>query len=108
MAKYRAGGGFAREWGPVSLSLSATHLGPRPLQTDASSLSGVPHSKDEPVRTLLDAALTWRPLRPGMEVQFAIHNLGAEDYRLGQPYYGGHAPMPTGDREVTLGVRWRF
>lgn len=112
MSTYRLGLGATTRLGALQGALALTHLGPRPEQTAASFATSLPESRRAPARNLLDASLTWPDplpgLVPGLEVQVALHNLGAARLELVQPYYGGHAPLPTGDREATLTLRWRF
>ena len=45
----------------------------------------------------------WR----GLSFRLTGQNLLNADYVLLQPYYGGHAPLPAGDRQVMFGVEWK-
>ncbi len=51
---------------------------------------------------LCNLNITWQTPWPDVQLQAAAHNLFAADFKVLQPYYGGHAPMPVWDREISV------
>ncbi len=49
-----------------------------------------------------------RKLPGGMELALTVHNIFNERFLLLQPYYGGHAPLPAGDRRLTFSLGWKL
>jgi outer membrane cobalamin receptor len=42
------------------------------------------------------------------DMNLSAYNLFDANYRLIQPYYGGHAPIPINNRQITLGLVWKI
>jgi len=58
--------------------------------------------------TLVNFNLIAHDLVPGLDLNFAVHNLFDTSYVLLQPFYGGHAPLPAQDRQFMAGVTWHM
>jgi outer membrane cobalamin receptor len=42
------------------------------------------------------------------DMNLSAYNLFDANYQLIQPYYGGHAPVPINNRQITLGLVWKI
>lgn len=93
--------------GRFTLTPTVTWLGERRGQTANSLMSGVAETERFP-SVFLAGLSAGVALPRGFEISAAAHNVFDEDYALLQPYYGGHAPMPAGDRHWTLSLGRKF
>lgn len=110
-------GAFFRR-GPIQVAPSLSYSSSRQTQTARSAQSGIgPNSlmpllvetEAFPARLVLNLAVTWKNLLgKDTEARFTGNNLTNASYPVLQPYYGGHAPLPTNDRRFTLDLVWRF
>jgi len=110
-------GAFLRQ-GPIQVAPTLLYVSSRQTQTARSAQSGIgPNSlmpllvetETSPARLLLNLTLTWKKLLgKDTEARFTCNNLTNASYPVLQPYYGGHAPLPTNDRRFTLDLVWRF
>jgi outer membrane cobalamin receptor len=107
----KANVGAYLRYGKFQFSPSFTFLSQRYAQTAASSLDTTGTNlttETHPVVALLNANASVTDVVPGLDLNLSGHNLLGADYVLLQPYYGGHAPMATNDRQVTLGGSYKF
>jgi outer membrane receptor for ferrienterochelin and colicin len=65
-------------------------------------------SQSYPEVLLVNCNLIYKNLMPGMNLNFSIYNIFDAQYVLIQPYYAGHAPVPTNDRQFTVGISYDF
>ncbi len=110
LAPWLLGGGLILPLGRVQLGPSFNWVGPKEAQTAASAATNgaLRETSPEPARLLLNLATRWRPGPEGLACSLILRNLGGTPYRLVQPYYGGHAPLPALDRQVRVEVGWRW
>lgn len=104
--------------GAFQIAPSLFYGSPRDSQSAASAQSGFQpgtllpaliESESLPARLLLNLAVTWKAcLGEGTEARLALHNLGQDRAPFVMHYYGGHPPLPSNDRSVTLDLVWRF
>jgi outer membrane cobalamin receptor len=90
---------------------SLTYLAPRHGATEAfakGETGGAFQSIRYQAVLLAQLHLRIREIRPGMDLQITGYNLLNTDYRLIQPYYDNHAPIPVQDRQVTIGIGWKL
>ncbi len=70
---------------------------------------GLERTKTEPAQLILNAGLLWSGVRPGLDVDLSIHDLGNQRLKLVTPFYdGGYDTTPWKGREVSLSVTHRF
>lgn len=100
-------------YGKLRFAPSVTFLGTRYAQSEAGAtadpVAGNPYQTAafDPL-LLVNANATLVDVLPDLDLDLSGHNLAGAHYVLLQPYYGSHAPMPTNDREVSVGARYRF
>jgi outer membrane cobalamin receptor len=54
---------------------------------------------------LTNMSITYKGLLKKIDVNLSVYNLADQKFVLIQPYYGAHAPLPTNDRQIMLGVK---
>jgi outer membrane cobalamin receptor len=92
----------------LNLDLTAIVLGPRKgyLEGDGAGNSTV---EDDDAILLADAFLRWRDvLTQRLELGIGVYNILDAEYRLLQPYAGGHAPLPTGRRQAFVRLSYSY
>lgn len=103
------GGGHIRyqNW---TFSTTLSWLGSRYAQRAANALdpADLPTVELYPALLMADLHLAYDFVDSRSSLSFSIHNLHNAPYVLIQPYYGGHAPMPAFDRQITLGWKVKF
>lgn len=92
----------------VGLDLSAVLLGPRRGYLRGDDEGGSVIEESDPV-LLFDVFVRWRDAGlKRLDVGVGIYNLFDADYRLIQPYAGGHAPLPTTRREGLVRLTYAY
>ena len=91
--------------GHLEFAPSATYLDRRAGQSQlsANDPAGPLGTTDYKAIILTDMNIIARDVLKDLDVHLTGHNIFNARYTLIQPYYGGHAPMPAQDREITLG-----
>ncbi len=117
-ASFKLNAGAHVKLGAIQLAPSLHYISRREAQTPRSAQSGIPpwsllpnvtESAPIPARVLIDLNVTWKDcLGPNTEARLGVQNITNVDHPVLQPYYGGHAPLPTYDRRVTADLVWRF
>ncbi len=95
----------------LSLAPRLSYLSPRAAATKdfaQGNTQGEFQSETYQANLLLDFTINYRNLFKNMDIAFSIYNALNDDFRLLQPYYGTHAPMPVYDRQFVMSVVWRY
>lgn len=101
-------GGYVK-LGAVSITPSATYLSTRYGQSQNSALNSTPtkvilETKAYNPLLLLNCNVSTAELIPNIVFNLSMYNILNAEYAAIQPYYGGHAPLPVNDRQITFGV----
>jgi outer membrane cobalamin receptor len=103
---------FGGYWRPerITIAPSVTWIGRRAGEDSdsANGLTASPETRDYKDLWLVNLSVSSRKLPGGMELALTVHNIFNERFLLLQPYYGGHAPLPAGDRSLTLAMGWKL
>lgn len=105
--------------GPVMVAPTVVHQSARSRQSDASAQDQLAKlnqgsgdfllaTSEVSAGTTLNLSLTWKDVRPGLDLRLLMHNLGDHESKVVQPFYGAQAPVPVDDRRVTAELLWRF
>lgn len=96
--------------GHFEFAPGATYLSPRAGQSEASANAapGILGTTNYKAILLADMTITARDALKDFDIHLSVHNIFDTRYVLIQPFYGGHAPMPAHDREVSLGFTWHL
>lgn len=115
-AKWKTVLGGYIQLGPVMVAPTVINFSSRPYQSAISAQDQLSKtnqnflhaSTDLPALTIVNLTLSWKKIRPGLDMRLMLHNLTNREYLLPQPYYGGQAPFPVNDRKLTIEATWRF
>jgi len=92
----------------VTFDVSAVLLGPRHGYLEGDGAGGSLPQEENPVM-LLNTFVWARGLGlERLDLGIGVYNLLDQDYRLLQPYAGGHAPLPVDEREVVARASYAF
>jgi outer membrane cobalamin receptor len=97
--RFKLNAGAYYTWKHLNVAPSLTLLSSRVGQSSDTLAVG---NTTYPGLVLVNLAITYNGLIKNLDLRFSGSNLLNADYLLIQPYYGGHAPMPTNDRQLTL------
>lgn len=102
--------GAYRRIGIVEIAPSLTYLSSRAGQSSdsANDLAGTLGTTDYHPLLLMNMNVMARNIVKDFDIHLSIHNIFDTRYALIQPYYGGHAPLPAQDRQITLGITWHL
>ncbi len=102
--KINAGGYYKlKKW---SFAPSCTFIGSRYGQFEGKP-DDLTQNTEYPAVWLLNCNILYK-IHRNAELQLTAHNILDSRYVLLQPYYGGHAPVPLLNRQITLGLQWKF
>ena len=98
-------GGF-HEFGKLSIGSTFTWYSEKygESQNHAQGLGGPDNTRYGSI-LLTNLNIVHKNLFKKVTVNLSVHNLFGQKYLLVQPSYGGHAPMPANDRQITLGAK---
>ncbi len=103
--KINAGAAWSKE--KFTISPTLTYLSERYGQSEAEPAT-VGQNSSYDALLLVNVNLSVTDVMPNVDFHLAVHNLLDEDYTAIQPYYGGHAPFPAQDRQITVGATYRL
>lgn len=92
----------------ITIGSTVTWLGTRHAQTKNSSLQSTPtavilETDEYPALLLWNVnVLLTEVFIKNLNIRLTGYNVANAPYKMLQPYYGGHAPMPVGDRQIDL------
>jgi outer membrane cobalamin receptor len=110
--KMNMGGSFTYQ--KMTIGSTATWIGTRHAQTQNSALnstltSTVIETQTYPSMLLVNLNLLFvHVFHKHLSFRLACQNLFNAPYTVLQPYYGGHAPLPVGDRQLETVVMLKF
>jgi hypothetical protein len=106
--KVTASGGFNLWRDHLTLGVSGIFQSSR-YGYISGDATGAPVLGAEPNTFLLNANLAYRDLGvKGLDLMVGVFNLLGEQYRVVQPYNGGHPPLPMGSREVFVRLSYNL
>jgi outer membrane receptor protein involved in Fe transport len=92
----------------LSINPTTVLVGER-YAVDAPDEAGVSAVQTLPTQLLLNLFVRAENVgTPGLEIGAGVFNLLGSDFRLAQPYNGGHAPMPVFSREFFVRISYLF
>ncbi|MBZ4416202.1 TonB-dependent siderophore receptor [Myxococcus sp. RHSTA-1-4] len=92
----------------LSLNPTAVLVGKR-YAVDVPDDAGVAAVQEQPTQLLFNLFVSARDVgTPGFELGAGIYNLTGTDFRIAQPYNGGHAPLPVFSREFLVRATYLF
>ncbi len=95
----------------LSLAPRFSYLSPRAGATKAfaqGNTQGKFESETFAPNLLLDFTINYRNLFKNIDIAFSVYNALNDDFKLLQPYYDNHAPIPVYDRQLMVNVVWRY
>jgi len=93
----------------LSVSPTAVLVGKRYAVDAPDEMTGVSQVETLPAQLLLNLFVRAENVgTPGLEIGAGIYNVLGTDFRLAQPYNGGHAPMPAFAREFLVRVSYLY
>ena len=102
------GGGAAPLSEKVTFDVSAVLLGPRHGYLEGDGAGGSVIEEEDPVMLLNTFVWARGVFIESLDLGIGVYNVLDSDYRLIQPYAGGHAPLPTDEREFFARASYRF
>ena len=113
MPKFKVNAGFYYQWHKLSFSPTINYIGKRYGQSEFSARNSTLQqviyqtTAYDPL-WLVNVNLMLQKVIQKIDIGIQVHNLFDKPYVAIQPYYGGHAPMPVHDRQVTLNMVYHF
>ena len=95
----------------LSISPRVSYLSERAAATKAfaqGNTQGKFESETFNPNLLVDFTLNYRNLLKNTDIALSVYNLLNDDFRLLQPYYDNHAPIPVYDRQLLLSLVWKY
>jgi outer membrane receptor protein involved in Fe transport len=108
---YKINMGAYYKIGKLTLAPKLAYLSARSGQTRNYAEGNTPNGDFESqvydANILVDFNIGYANLFKNIDINIAAYNLFDNDYKLLQPYYGTHAPMPVYDRQFMVGIVWK-
>ncbi len=95
----------------LSLAPRLSYLSPRAAATKAfaqGNTQGKFQSESYQANLLLDVTISYRNLFKNMDIAFSVYNALNDNFKLLQPYYDNHAPIPVYDRQFVMSIVWKY
>jgi outer membrane cobalamin receptor len=113
LPRLKLNGGAYWQLKNISFALTFTLLGTRFGQTEFSAQNSTPEeivydTKGYSPLLMTNFNLTFAKILHKTDLSLHVYNAFNADYSAIQPYYGGHAPMPVNDRQISVNVIYRF
>jgi outer membrane cobalamin receptor len=93
-------------WKKLSIAPSFTYIGTRYGQFEEKPDDNTKNTVYQAV--LLSNLTIAYSFSKKFDMNLSTHNIFDADYRLIQPYYGGHATIPINNRQITVGLIWKI
>lgn len=111
MPNLKLNGGFYYQYKKLTFSPTFTYLGERQGQTlfsaqNTTDTKVIFQTQSYKALLLLNLNISLRKILKHLDLSLQIHNLTNSPYIVLQPYYGGHAPLPVADRQISISVNY--